>query len=198
MWRMTVTRLCLPCTANPIALQNGRWNGALTKVTADKEWLISNATQADLGSVVSLWRYPVKSMMGEELNESEVTDLGLLGDRSYAVVDSADGKAASAKNRKVADAFRFSCWFSGTEWPQGGKRPVRIVLPRDNGHKRTSRCESGSLESVRCEVTLCAAEGGALVAEGYWPDMEGSPIATRSRVSQCQKERSSTQEWSIY
>ncbi len=38
-----------------------------------------------LGSVVSLWRYPVKSMMGEEVNASEVTKGGLLGDRVYAL-----------------------------------------------------------------------------------------------------------------
>jgi uncharacterized protein len=31
------------------------------------------SAQKVLGSVVSLWRYPVKSMMGEELNASEVT-----------------------------------------------------------------------------------------------------------------------------
>ena len=28
---------------------------------------MSSAAQIELGSVVSLWRYPVKSMMGEEL-----------------------------------------------------------------------------------------------------------------------------------
>ena len=32
---------------------------------------MSNAAQNELGSVVSLWRYPVKSMMGEELNDGE-------------------------------------------------------------------------------------------------------------------------------
>ena len=48
------------------------------------------------GSVVALWRYPVKSMMGEELNASAVTDRGLLGDRAYALVDRSDGKVASA------------------------------------------------------------------------------------------------------
>ena len=36
---------------------------------------------AELGKVVSLWRYPVKSMEGEELSECEVTQHGLLGDR---------------------------------------------------------------------------------------------------------------------
>ena len=39
------------------------------------------------GAVVSLWRYPVKSMMGEELNASDLTDRGLLGDRSLALID---------------------------------------------------------------------------------------------------------------
>ena len=40
-----------------------------------------------IGTVVCLWRYPVKSMMGEELNATEVTKFGLLGDRAYAVFD---------------------------------------------------------------------------------------------------------------
>jgi uncharacterized protein YcbX len=51
----------------------------------------SVAAQTGAGSVVALWRYPVKSMMGEELNSSEVTDRGMLGDRQF-VVDRATGK----------------------------------------------------------------------------------------------------------
>jgi uncharacterized protein YcbX len=54
-----------------------------------------NATPNNLGSVVSLWRYPVKSMMGEELNATDVTHRGLLGDRAYALVDSSNEKVAS-------------------------------------------------------------------------------------------------------
>ena len=57
---------------------------------------MSNAAPIELGAVVSLWRYPVKSMMGEELNATQITDRGLLGDRAYAVVDTSDGKAATA------------------------------------------------------------------------------------------------------
>ena len=61
-----------------------------------------------VGSVVTLWRYPVKSMLGEELNASNVTERGLLGDRGYALVDGADGKIASAKNpRKWPRMFEF-------------------------------------------------------------------------------------------
>ena len=64
--------------------------------------------QRVVGSIVSLWRYPVKSMMGEELNAAEVTKRGILGDRAYALIDSSDGKVASAKNpRKWPRLFDF-------------------------------------------------------------------------------------------
>ncbi|TML88346.1 MAG: hypothetical protein E6G08_08125 [Actinobacteria bacterium] len=46
-----------------------------------------SGARAAAGSVVALWRYPVKSMMGEELNAAEVTERGLVGDRQFAVVD---------------------------------------------------------------------------------------------------------------
>ncbi len=55
------------------------------------------ADESAIGSLVSLWRYPVKSMMGEELNSTEVKESGLLGDRAYALVDAETGKIISAK-----------------------------------------------------------------------------------------------------
>jgi uncharacterized protein YcbX len=38
------------------------------------------------GSVLSVLRYPVKSMMGEELTAADVREGGLIGDRSYALI----------------------------------------------------------------------------------------------------------------
>jgi uncharacterized protein YcbX len=58
----------------------------------------SSSASVAAGSVVGLWRYPVKSMMGEELNAAEVTEGGLVGDRRFAVVDATTGKVAGAKN----------------------------------------------------------------------------------------------------
>src|SRR5258708_17021860 len=69
-----------------------RWRAAA------KEGSTMSSTQSVLGSIVSLWRYPVKSMMGEELNAADVTTAGLLGDRAYALTDTSDGKGASATN----------------------------------------------------------------------------------------------------
>ncbi|HEY6685856.1 MAG TPA: MOSC N-terminal beta barrel domain-containing protein [Propionibacteriaceae bacterium] len=61
----------------------------------------SAAGQTRAGSVVALWRYPVKSMMGEELNSCEVTDRGLLGDRQFAVVDRATGNVGGQESEEV-------------------------------------------------------------------------------------------------
>jgi hypothetical protein len=136
---------------------------------------MSSAAQVEVGTVVSLWRYPVKSMMGEELNATEVTERGLLGDRAYGVVDSADGKAATAKNpRKWPSLFDFRATFIETARPAGKVPPVRITLP--DGSSVTSN--QGDLDQVLSkaldrEVTFRAAQRVAVNAEEYWPDMEG-------------------------
>src|SRR5918911_939995 len=149
---------------------------------------MSQSTQAVVGSVVSLWRYPVKSMMGEELNASEVTERGLLGDRAYALVDSSDGKVASAKNpRKWPQLFDFRAALVDVPRPGAKVPPVRITLP--DGTMVTS--EQSDLNQVLSralnrEVTFDATERGQRevvestfpnpwtpTAEEYWPDMEG-------------------------
>ncbi len=82
---------------------------------------MSAATGAALGSVASLWRYPVKSMMGGELNASLITERGLLGDRAHALVDRETGKVVSAKEpRKWAKLFEFR---SAYLEPPGGNGP---------------------------------------------------------------------------
>src|SRR3954469_6306719 len=45
-----------------------------------------------IGSVESLWRYPVKSMRGEELNEIFAGYAGVYGDRIFAFESSASPK----------------------------------------------------------------------------------------------------------
>src|SRR5438876_10746657 len=136
---------------------------------------MSNAVQGGPGSVVSLWRYPVKSMMGEELNAAEVTQRGLLGDRAYALVDGSDGKAATAKNpRKWPHLFDFRATFVEPTRSAAKVPPVRIVLP--DGTAVTS--DQGDLDRILSkaldrEVTLRAAQHGTVNAEEYWPDMEG-------------------------
>jgi uncharacterized protein len=149
---------------------------------------MAQSAEEPLGSVVSLWRYPVKSMMGEELNAAEVTERGLLGDRVYALVDRSDGKVASAKNpRKWPHMFEFRAAFVDTPYPGVQTPPVRITLPDGEVVKSDEADVDEALSRVLGRgVTLEAAERGqqevvestfpnpwAPRAEEYWPDMEG-------------------------
>ena len=127
------------------------------------------------GSVLALWRYPVKSMMGEDLNATEVGERGLIGDRAYALIDSTDGKVVSAKNpRKWPLMFNFRAAL--TEAPSTGAAipPVRIVLPDGtvvtSDRDDVSKTVSGALGR---EVTLQSTPPDTPGLQEYWPDMEG-------------------------
>ncbi len=142
-----------------------------------------STTSVGLSSVVALWRYPVKSMMGEELNAADLTQRGLLGDRAYALVDRSTGKVVSAKNpRKWSKLFDFRAAF--VEAPRSGQKipPVRITLP--NGTIATT--EQGDLEQALSdvlgrEVTLATTAPETPSLEEYWPDLDG--LAHRETVT---------------
>jgi hypothetical protein len=140
---------------------------------------MSNPTNPVLGSVATLWRYPVKSMMGEELNATAISGRGVAGDRGYALVDRADGRVASAKNpKKWPRLFEFRAALADAP-------TVRITLP-DGTEVRSDAPDVDRILStaLQREVTLARA-GGAPAGEGtgaaraagtaeeYWPDMEG-------------------------
>jgi len=48
-------------------------------------------------TVAHIYRYPVKSMLGEDLDAVEINSRGVLGDRAYAVIDPAENRVGSAK-----------------------------------------------------------------------------------------------------
>jgi uncharacterized protein len=131
------------------------------------------------GSVVGLWRYPVKSMMGEELNAAEVTEGGLVGDRRFAIVDPTTGKVAGAKNpRKWGNFFDFRAAY--VEPPQTGSKLPAVRLTMPDGTVVTS--EQPDLEQILSSalgrpVALAEARGNGesstATAEEYWPDMDG-------------------------
>ena len=87
--------------------------------------------------VGGLWRYPVKSMQGEELNAVEVTQGGLLGDRRFAVVDAATGRVAGAKNpRKWPGFFYFRAAY--TVPPVGGQVLPSLRITTQDGTSVTT------------------------------------------------------------
>jgi len=114
-------------------------------------------------------------MMGEELKETEITKRGLRGDRAYALIDSSDGKAATAKNpRKWPRLFYFRA--RSIEPVRGATKlfPVQIAFP-DGTTVDSEQSDLNQIlsKALNREVTLRAAEHGSVDAEEYWPDMEG-------------------------
>ena len=69
--------------------------------------------------VVSLWRFPVKSMQGEELATATIDELGIEGDRQWALVHLGTGLALTA--RRVPELLFASACLVGDD--------VEITLP---------------------------------------------------------------------
>lgn len=142
----------------------------------------------EMGKIASLWRYPVKSMRGEELQAAEVTEYGVLGDRAYALIDSTEGKAASAKNPgKWPTMFAFRASF--VDPPKRGAilPAVRVTLPDGSNVSTTAHEFNQTLsKALHRSVILAWADRGKVTAvqsslpatwvgkaEEYRLDMEG-------------------------
>jgi uncharacterized protein YcbX len=114
-------------------------------------------------------------MTGEEMNSADVTARGLLGDRAYALIDSSDGKVASAKNpRKWPTLFDFRAAFIETPVTGVKAPPVRITLP-DGAAVTSEQPDVHRILShvLQREVSLSGLRGRhAAAAEEYWPDIQ--------------------------
>jgi uncharacterized protein YcbX len=132
------------------------------------------ATNGIVGAVAGLWRFPVKSMGGERLEQAELTEHGLVGDRAYALIDANTGKVVSAKSVKLFPDL-FNCRAAFVEPPRSGGElpPVQITLP--NGTSVTS--DSSDVDRVlsayfRRDVTLARAAPEDFTIDQYHPDIE--------------------------
>jgi MOSC domain-containing protein len=140
-----------------------------------------------VGAAVSLWRYPVKSMLGEEINASLVGPAGLLGDRAFALVDAADGKVVTAKNPRKWPRM-FDCRARFVEEPRHDAPlpPARITLPDGAAVASDDPGRDDLLSrALGREVRLVAAapdvapptaatpRKGTVKSEAYSPDIDG-------------------------
>ncbi|MDD4915120.1 MAG: MOSC domain-containing protein [Methylococcales bacterium] len=125
--------------------------------------------------LASVWRYPVKSMMGEELNAASLTDNGILGDRAYALLDLETDKIVSAKNpKKWPDIFSFHARYIETPILDQPLPPAWITLPdgdriRSDQHDAEERMSNALKRSV--SLRMQAPRQASL--EQYWPEFDG-------------------------
>ena len=138
---------------------------------------MADLTSDTAGSVAALWRYPVKSMQGEEINASFVTERGLFGDRAYALMDAEDGKTVTAKNpKKWPTMFAFRAAFLEPATDTQAVPGVRITTP--TGEILTSG--QADLDSVLSQtlgrsVVFASQPPAKPHLDEYWPDEADVP-----------------------
>jgi uncharacterized protein YcbX len=90
------------------------------------------ASETSTVRVSKLYRYPVKSMGGEELQNTSVFRNGFAGDRRFAIVENGTGEVACAKlPRKWAMLLDFSARYV-TE-PVSAEHPPAIEIRFPDG-----------------------------------------------------------------
>ncbi len=126
-------------------------------------------------TVSALYRYPVKSMLGESLTQATFDERGVVGDRAYAVLDVESGTIATAKvPKRFPGLLGFSASFAGEPVPGEAAPPVVIQFPDGSSLRSDDAGIDAALSSVLGrEVTLItvAPEGSAF--EELWVDIEG-------------------------
>src|SRR4029078_10471720 len=87
--------------------------------------LITSGTMSIVGTVESLWRYPVKSMRGEELNELFAGYAGVYGDRLLAFKSSASRSGFPwFTAREQSEMLRYRPRF---RHPEKAAKPVKLI-----------------------------------------------------------------------
>jgi uncharacterized protein len=128
----------------------------------------------DIGSVAALWRFPVKSMGGEQLHTVEISAQGVIGDRAYGLIDRDTGRVASAKSVKLfPDLLDCKAMFIEEPRRGGDLPPVQILLPDGT----TVRSDSSDVDQVlsayfKHNVTLQRAAPDDFTIDSYQPDKE--------------------------
>ncbi|UBU15249.1 MOSC domain-containing protein [Nonomuraea gerenzanensis] len=136
--------------------------------------------------VETLRRYPVKSMLGEEVAESRVTERGLDGDRVRAVLDVATGKIASAKNPRL---WRGLLTVEGSRVPGDAElsellgREVRLIdVPPEGAELERSVPEQVLAEGIEAEVPHTITTIGRGSPAGTFFDFAPIHLITTSTV----------------
>jgi len=124
-------------------------------------------------AVTALYRYPVKSMLGERLERCRIDERGVPGDRAYALVDVETGTVATAKvPRRWGALLGFSARCVGE--PNGEPPPVEITFPDGSVHHSDDEDIDAALSAaIGREVRLTATPPEGAAFEEVWPDIDG-------------------------
>jgi uncharacterized protein YcbX len=122
-----------------------------------------------LGTVAALYRFPVKSMLGEQLTSVELTDRGFAGDRGWAVVDRSDGKIATGKHpRKWGRLVELAA-----SYVDGPGSPAAITFPDGSTVRSDGAIDDALTSFLGRDVALVSQRTEGQALEEVWPQIEG-------------------------
>ena len=123
------------------------------------------------GPIVRLWRYPVKSMLGEVCEALTLDARGVAGDRVYAVRDGG-GKFGSGKStrrfRRIDGLFRFSAAYAGDV--------PRITFP-------DGRAMAGDDPRIHAELSDALGQPVTLAREAGVSHLDAGPVHVLTTAS---------------
>ena len=126
-------------------------------------------------TVSAIYRYPVKSMLGESLARCLVGATGVVGDRAYALIDVETGTVASAKvPRRWSGLLDFSARFVAEPLEDEATPPVEITFP-DGSVLRSDdeKIDHALTAALGRAVRLATVPPEGAYFEELWPDIEG-------------------------
>jgi uncharacterized protein len=107
-------------------------------------------TPRHIGHIISLWRYPIKSMRGEPLNNAQVSWPGLDGDRRYAFIRTESRSSFPwLTGREVPSLIRYRPTFDILEQPVTS--PITITTPDGSQFPLED-------QHLKAELERCAGE----------------------------------------
>lgn len=106
------------------------------------------------GRVARLWRYPVKSMLGQPIDTLDLRDGGIDGDRTHAVRD-ASGRPASGKSMdghaRIPSLLDFTAGYAG--------EVVEILFPDGSRHRADDPDIDAALSAAIGQAVTLTREG---------------------------------------
>ena len=140
-----------------------------------------------VGTIRALWRFPVKSMLGEEVEAVDLSEGGIIGDRAYAIRDKETGKVASAKHPKLWPNL-LGCRAAFVKPPQPGDEVPPAQIELADGTLVLS--DAPDVDAVLSrffgrDVELARAAQNGYTIDQYHPDEENyDPEGHRDEVVQ--------------
>src|SRR3954468_18051557 len=125
-----------------------------------------------VGTVKTLSRFPVKSMLGEHPAAVDITESGIVGDRAWGLVDVETGKVASAKHPRLWESLlRLQATYD--DEPKPGT-VVRIELADGSTVSSDDADVDKRLSAaIGRDVHLTSEVPASASYDEEWPDVDG-------------------------